>query len=130
VSREVGADFDILRALNHGYLPRHYLADDAGAFVRAYVDDYLKEEVMRAGLVAQPPAFSGFRRRRRPRRRTVGELQHHWPATAAVSPVRDKGVLPYLVDTLLGAFLPAYRKRPQRRVVQTPKFYFADRRPW
>jgi predicted AAA+ superfamily ATPase len=31
-----------------------------------------------------------------------------------------------LVDTLLGRFLPAYRKRPKRRVIQSPKFYFAD----
>jgi predicted AAA+ superfamily ATPase len=31
-----------------------------------------------------------------------------------------------LVDTMLGRFLPAYTKRPKRRVIQTPKFYFAD----
>ena len=32
----------------------------------------------------------------------------------------------FLVDTLLGRFLPAYTKRPKRRIVQSPKFYFAD----
>ena len=31
-----------------------------------------------------------------------------------------------LVDTLLGRFVPAYTKRPKRRVIQAPKFYFAD----
>jgi predicted AAA+ superfamily ATPase len=31
-----------------------------------------------------------------------------------------------LCDTLLGRFLPAYVKRPKRRVIQAPKFYFAD----
>ncbi|MGH7896110.1 MAG: DUF4143 domain-containing protein, partial [Candidatus Binatia bacterium] len=30
------------------------------------------------------------------------------------------------VDTLLGRFLPAYTRRPKRRVIQAPKFYFAD----
>ncbi len=31
-----------------------------------------------------------------------------------------------LVDTLLGRFLPAFTRRPRRRVQQAPKFYFAD----
>jgi predicted AAA+ superfamily ATPase len=31
-----------------------------------------------------------------------------------------------LEDTLLGRWLPAYRKRPKRRVIGAPKFYFAD----
>ena len=31
-----------------------------------------------------------------------------------------------LEDTLLGRWLPAWRKRPKRRVVRTPKFYFSD----
>jgi hypothetical protein len=47
---------------------------------------------------------------------------------------RDCGVSAYtvkeyfqvLVDTLLGSFLPSYRQRPKRRVIQSPKFYFAD----
>jgi predicted AAA+ superfamily ATPase len=30
------------------------------------------------------------------------------------------------VDTLLGRWLPAYRKRPKRRVIGAPKFYFED----
>jgi len=32
----------------------------------------------------------------------------------------------YLEDTFLGRWLPAYRKRPKRRVVTSPKFYFSD----
>ena len=31
-----------------------------------------------------------------------------------------------LEDTLLGRWLPAYRRRPKRRVIGAPKFYFAD----
>ena len=30
------------------------------------------------------------------------------------------------MDTLLGRFLPSYTARPKRRVIQSPKFYFAD----
>ena len=31
-----------------------------------------------------------------------------------------------LEDTLLGRWLPSFRKRPKRRVAQSPKFYFSD----
>jgi len=31
-----------------------------------------------------------------------------------------------LLDTLLGSWLPAYRKHPKRRISKTPKFYFND----
>ena len=31
-----------------------------------------------------------------------------------------------LTDTLLGHWLKAYTKRPKRRVIQAPKFYFTD----
>jgi predicted AAA+ superfamily ATPase len=125
VSTEVGARFDLMRGLNHGYLPRHYLADDPHDFVRAYVDDYLKEEIMAEGLTRNLPAFSEFLTAAA---LADGQLVNY--STIA----RDCGVSPYavkeyfqiLVDTLLGTFLPAYRKRPKRRVIQTPKFYFAD----
>ena len=33
-----------------------------------------------------------------------------------------------LEDTLIGRFLPAYRKRPKRRVIATPRFYFEEYR--
>ncbi|RPI49250.1 MAG: hypothetical protein EHM49_10205 [Deltaproteobacteria bacterium] len=42
----------------------------------------------------------------------------------SVSTVRDRyGIL---VDTLTGAFLPAFTLRPRRRTIQSPKFYFRD----
>lgn len=37
-----------------------------------------------------------------------------------------KSYFDILEDTLLGRWLPAYRKRPKRRVIGAPKFYFAD----
>ena len=37
-----------------------------------------------------------------------------------------KEYLQILVDSLLGRFLPSYTRRPRRRVIQGPKFYFAD----
>jgi predicted AAA+ superfamily ATPase len=37
-----------------------------------------------------------------------------------------QGYFQILEDTLLGRWLPAYTKRPKRRVIAAPKFYFAD----
>lgn len=43
-----------------------------------------------------------------------------------VSPPTVKGHFGILEDTLLGRWLPAYTKRPKRRVIGAPKFYFSD----
>ncbi len=37
-----------------------------------------------------------------------------------------KGYFQILEDTLIGSWLPAYRKRMKRRLAVSPKFYFAD----
>ena len=43
-----------------------------------------------------------------------------------VSSQTIKGYFDILSDTLLGRFLPSYRRRPKRRLVTSPKFYFHD----
>lgn len=125
VSAELGDQFDLVRACNHGYLPRHYLADRPSARLRAYVDDYLKEEIAAEGLTRNLPAFADFLTAA-----ALGDGQLINYATIArdcgVSAFTVKEYFQILVDTLLGSFLPAYRKRPKRRVIQTPKFYFSD----
>lgn len=41
-----------------------------------------------------------------------------------VSSHTTKSHFQILEDTLLGRWLPAYQKRPKRRVISSPKFYF------
>ncbi|MBI3300973.1 MAG: ATP-binding protein [Deltaproteobacteria bacterium] len=60
VSAELGPEFDLLRMINHGYLPRHYLSDAPHPLLRAYINDYLKEEIANEGFVRNLPAFSNF----------------------------------------------------------------------
>lgn len=43
-----------------------------------------------------------------------------------VSSPTAKSYFDILVDAMLGRWLPAYRKKPKRRVALLPKFYFAD----
>ncbi len=51
---------DMLRALNHGMVPVHYLQNDYKRSLKAYVRDYLKDEVFHEGLTRNLPAFSRF----------------------------------------------------------------------
>src|SRR3990172_4461963 len=51
---------NLLRVLNHGLVPDHYLQDQYPKLLKAYVRDYLKEEVFDEGLTRNIPAFSRF----------------------------------------------------------------------
>lgn len=125
VSAEIGEAFDLDRALNHGYLPRHYLHDSPMPLLSAYVADYLREEIAAEGLVRNLPVFSAFL--------DIASLSDTEQVNFSTI-ARDCGVSSHtigsyfdiLVDTLLGRWLPAYRKRPKRRLAASPKFYFAD----
>jgi predicted AAA+ superfamily ATPase len=125
VSAELGAEFDLARMLNHGYLPRHYLAADPRRRLRGYVDDYLKEEIAAEGLTRNLPAFGSFLHAAA---LADAELVNYTNIAreCGVSANAVKEYFQILVDSLLGRFLPAYTRRPKRRVIQSPKFYFAD----
>lgn len=125
VSAELGAEFDLVRMLNHGYLPRHYLGTSPFRRLRAYVDDYLKEEIAAEGLARNLAAYSGFLSAAA---LSDGEIVNYTTIArdCGVSSPTVKEYFQILVDTLLGRYLPAYSKRPKRRLVQSPKFYFAD----
>ncbi|MBI2162267.1 MAG: ATP-binding protein [Candidatus Rokubacteria bacterium] len=125
IAREIGRSFDLDRMLNHGYLPRIYLSDEPRRLLNGYVADYLKEEVAAEGLVRNLPVFSEFL--------NVAALSDaeivNFSTIArecGVSSHTIKGYFGILVDTLLGRWLLAYTKRPKRRVIGAPKFYFAD----
>ena len=122
---ELGADFDLPRMLNHGYLPRMYLANRPRRLLDAYVADYLREEVAGEGLVRNLPAFAGFLDAA-----ALGDGALVNCSTIArecgVSSKTAGGYFEILQDTRLGRNLPAWRRRPKRRTVAAPKFYFAD----
>jgi uncharacterized protein len=122
---ELRSDLDLNRMLNHGYLPRIYGASRPGRLLESYVADYLKEEIAAEGLVRNLPTFSDFL--------DVAALSDgdivnfsNIARECGVSSHTTKNHFQILEDTLLGRWLPAYRKRPKRRVIGAPKFYFAD----
>lgn len=122
---EIGKDFDLERMLNNGPLPSHYDHDDPAMALRSYVDDYLREEVLQEGLVRRLPHFSEFLRIAAIGDTGIVNLSNiARECGVAASTVREHYQI--LVDTLLGAYLPAYTHRPKRRTIQGPKFYFRD----
>jgi len=117
---------DLLRALNHGMIPDHYLRDNYQKSLRGYVQDYLKEEVFNEGLTRNIPAFARFFD-------AVG--YSHGELTNFSNIARDCGVdaktikeyYRILVDTLLGQMVEPFKKRQSRQIiVKTPKFYLFD----
>jgi uncharacterized protein len=117
---------DLLRTLNHGMIPAHYLQDDYKRSLKAYVRDYLKEEVFHEGLTRNLPAFSRFFDAMG---YSHGELVNY-SNIARDCGVDSKTVKEYfqiLVDTLLGRFVLPFKKRQARQVIgKAPKFYLFD----
>ncbi len=125
VREELAGQFDLVRICNHGYLPSAYLSNNPRRFFRSYVGDYLKEEIAAEGLVRKLPAFSNFLRAAAI---TDTEVVNYTniASDCSVSKSAAQGYFQILDDTLLGSFLSAYTRRPKRRTIHAPKFYFSD----
>lgn len=117
--------FDLVRALNHGLLAPHYVSDDPGPQLHAYVGSYLREEVAAEGLARSLPVFARFLESAA---FSNGEIINYQNVASdcGVSRPTATAYFDILSDTLIGRFLPSFRKRPKRRVIQAPKFYFFD----
>lgn len=124
---EIGPDLDLVRMLNQGYLPPLYTANGsrARALLDAYVSQYLQEEIAAEGLARSLPVFGEFLALAA---LSDGEMVNYTTIArdTGVSSQTIRGYFEILEDTLLGRFLPAYRRRLKRRTVAAPKFYFLD----
>ena len=124
VSQEI-FDFDLLRALNHGMIPRHYLSETPERLIESYLGDYLKEEIAAEALTRNLPAFNRFLE---VAAFSNGEIvnYHNVAAECGISSPTAREYFQILEETLIGRFVPAYRKRPKRRVILSPRFYYFD----
>lgn len=121
-------NINLLHALNHGMVPTHYLQDDQECkkSLKAYMQDYLKEEVFAEGLTRNIPAFSrffdafGY---------SHGELTNY-SNIARDCGVDSKTVKEYyqiLIDTLLAVRIDPFKKRQSRKIItKAPKYYLFD----
>ncbi|MCL4484639.1 MAG: AAA family ATPase [Bacteroidetes bacterium] len=118
-------DFDLIRALNNGLLPRHYLSSNAGKFLSAYIGSYLRDEIMAEAKIRNIASFSRFLEMAA---FSNGEMVNYAniATDCGVSAPTVKEYFQILEDTLTGRFLPSFQKRPKRRVIHASKFYFFD----
>ncbi len=120
------SQWDLVTLLNRGLIPSHYLDDHYTRSLRAYTQDYLKEEVFAEGLVRNIPAFSRFFDAMS---YGHGELVNY-SNIARDCGIDSKTVRAYyqiLVDTLVGHLLEPFKLRQTRQVIsKAPKFYLFD----
>lgn len=125
ISAELSGEFHLQRMLNRGTLPAIYDSDRYHAALESYCGDYLKEEIAAEGVVRNLPAFSEFLEKA-----SLSDSEIISYSTIArdcgVSDKTIRGYFSILFDTLLAAPLPAFERRPKRRIIQSPKFYFFD----
>ncbi len=123
---ELNYDFDLDRVLRLGLLPQiHAEPDYALDSLDAYVANYVREEIQQEAFVRNLESFARFLE--------VAALVNGQVVNVA-GIARDAGVarptvqgyFATLVDTLIGFWLPAWRKRSKVKEVASPKFYLFD----
>lgn len=124
VSAEIPG-FDLMRALNNGLLPRHYLSERPRKLLEAYIGNYLQDEIVAEARIRNIAAFSQFLRAAA---FSNGEMVNYSGigSDCGVSHNTVREYFQILEDTLIGRFIPAFQKRPKRRVILAPKFYYVD----
>lgn len=124
VSAEI-PDFDLERAVQNGMIPRHYAVANARNRMRAYIDLYLKEEIIEEALVQNADEFVRFMEMAAI---MDGEILNYENVASdcEVSANTVKAYYKILVDTLLGFEVPAYRKVIKRKLYKAPRFYYFD----
>ena len=125
VSAEI-PQFDLLQAVKNGMLPKIYPQKNARRSLRAYITDYLKEEIQSEGLVQNLPVFARFLDSLA---FSNGQLTNY-TNIARDCGIDSKTVKAYyqiLVDTLIGYYVEPYSKKVGRNILTSvPKFYLFD----
>ncbi|MEN6454898.1 MAG: AAA family ATPase [Prolixibacteraceae bacterium] len=124
VSNEI-PDFDLTRALNNGLLPRHYLSNNSQKLISGYIGSYLRDEIMAEAKIRNVNSFSGFLESAA---FSNGEMVNYSniASECGISATTVKEYFQILIDTLTGRFVPSFQKKPKRRVILAPKFYYFD----
>jgi predicted AAA+ superfamily ATPase len=125
-SREI-PEFDLLKYLNHGGIPRHYLCnpEDLQSELEDYCALYLKEEIKDEALTRDLRGFARF----------LEIMGHHcgdeivlenFASDCQIKVGSFRNYLEILQDTLLGFTLPPYLDTKNRKAITRSKFFLFD----
>jgi uncharacterized protein len=122
---ELGSDFVIKRALEHGTLPMAVTSDSPKKYLASYVKTYLKEEIEQEGLTRKLESFARFLETASFSQGSILSVSQ----IAVDAQVPRKVVEDYftiLRDLLLAYELPVFSRRAKRELMVKRKFFFFD----
>lgn len=124
VSAEI-PDFDLIKAVNNGMIPRHYMVNNPWERFRAYIGVYLNEEIREEALSRNLKSFSRFMEIAAI---SNGEMivYKNIAQDCGIDYRTVKDYFEILIDTLTGYFIQGFTSTLKRRAIQAPKFYFFD----
>ena len=128
IREELGAAYDLDRALRFGGLPPVWNAEDDAAradFLRSYAQGYLREEI-RAEQVVR--SLDPFRRFLEVAAQGSGKVLNYARIARDVGsdPKTIQAWYGVLEDTLLGCHVDAFHTSVRKQLRQAPKFYLFD----
>jgi len=123
--KELGSEFELMKALESGLLPSIYFSDSPQEDLRAYVGTYLKEEITAEGLTRNVPAFARFLE---VAAACSGGMTNKTEVAndAKVPRTTVNEYFQILKDTLIGHELPSWNRSHKRKAIETAKFYLFD----
>lgn len=125
IYKELGAHFDLTKALDVGTVPSIYLSDAPYEDLEAYVGNYLAEEIAAEALVRNIPAFSRFLSVAGASNAQI--INYNNIANDAQVPASTvQEYFGILRDTLIGDDLSAWKHTVKRKPLSTSKFFFFD----
>lgn len=122
---ELGADFCLENSLQYGHLPAVFSQKNPKKFLHAYLQTYLKEEILQEGLVRQ---LGGFSRFLEAASFSQGNSLNYSQIAQEIG-IDRATVTQYfsiLEDLLIGYKLPVFTKKAKRKLITHHKFYFFD----
>ncbi len=124
VSAEI-PDFNLIKAVNNGMIPRHYMVNNPWERFQAYIGVYLNEEIREEALSRNLRTFSRFME---VAAISNGEMMvyKNIAQDCGIDYRTVKDYFEILVDTLTGYFIQGFTSTVKRRAIQAPKFYFFD----
>jgi predicted AAA+ superfamily ATPase len=124
VSAEI-PDFDMIRAIHNGLIPRHYTIENPQRRLQAYIGDYLNEEILAEALSRNLSSFTRFLEIAA---QCSGEMvvYNNIAQDCGVSAHTVKDYFNILEQTMIGYLIPGFSATSKRRPILSPKFYYFD----